>query len=159
MSNRKTVTGIIVEGHRVASGTAENSPYPRGTIAMQAPFFRAAGLDLAPYYPATIGVSCRPLFFSLVKPEYTLRNVKWSPEHEGEDFSFSRCRITVGDATCDGLVYYPHPETKLGHFHDAFTLEIIAPFMKDVFYGAVAKLEINTDEIAVGEDGQPARDS
>ena len=136
----------------MASGAADDSPYPEGTIKMQTPFFRDAGLDLSPYHPATIGVSCRPVTFEMRKPEYTFSGVKWSPEHDSEDFSFSRCRVTVGDVTRDGLVYYPHPETNLGHFHDAFTLEIIAPFMEGVFYGAEVILELNTDEIFVCED-------
>lgn len=152
MANWKTVSGIVTEGHRVASGDAADSPYPRGTIAMQTPFFRERGLDLAPYHPATIGVSCRPLRFAVRSPEYTFRGVKWSPEHDPEDFSFSRCRISVGDVTCDGLVYFPHPETKLGHFHDDYTLEVLAPYIEGLEYGTEIRLEINTDEITVIED-------
>jgi hypothetical protein len=151
MAHWKTVSGIVVEGFRVASGAAQDSPYPRGTIEMQAPYFRALGLDLTPCHPATIGVSCRPLTFAVRNPEFTFRGVKWSPEHDAEDFSFSRCRITVGDAERDGLVYYPHPETKLGHFHDDSTLEILAPHIDGVYYGVEVRLEINTDEIDVVE--------
>jgi hypothetical protein len=151
MARWQRLEGVVVEGYRVASGSAADSPYPRGTIEMQSPFFRAVGLDLAPYHPATIGVSCRPVRFEVKNPEYTFRGIKWSPEHEPEDFSFSRCRITVGDVSRDGLIYYPHPETKLGHFHDTGTLEVVAPFIDGVRYGARVVLEINTDEIAVVE--------
>lgn len=149
MADWKNITGVVVKGYRVASGLAGNSPYPRGTIEMQAPFFLERGLDLRPYYPATIGVSIEPATFAVVRPEYTFRGVKWSPEHEAEDFSFSRCRIRFEDEKREALLYYPHPETKLGHHHGDSTLEVIAPFIGGIHYGAAVELEINTDEIAI----------
>jgi hypothetical protein len=138
-----------VEGYRVASGRAEDSPYPQGTIEMQSPFFLNKGLDLDGYYPATIGVSCRPVRFVVARPEYTFRDVEWAPGYPAEDFSFSRCRIIFGRVAHDGLVYYPHPDTKIGHFHDESTLEIIAPYVEGIHYGAEVEIEINADEIEV----------
>ena len=55
----------------------------------------------------------------------------------------------VTQATYDGLVYYPHPDTKIGHFHDRSTLEILAPFISGIRYGVEVKLDINPDEITV----------
>jgi hypothetical protein len=149
MPNWKRIRGTIREGYRVASGLAEDGPYPEGTIEMQTPFFLERGLDLRPYHAATIGVSCAPATFSIDEPEYTFRAVKWSPGHNAEDFSFSRCRVVFEGKTCDGLVYYPHPETKIGHHHDESTLEVIAPFIDGVRYGAGIELEINTEEIKI----------
>jgi hypothetical protein len=144
--------GVVARGHRVASGRAEDSPYPTGTIEMQTPFFIERGLDLRPFHPATIGVSCRPLVFGLNAPEYTFRSVKWLADHPAEDFSFSRCRLLFEGKVYDGLVYYPHPDTKIGHFHDSSTLEVIAPFIEGIDYGVEVDLEINTEEIAVCDD-------
>ena len=48
-------------------------------------------------------------------------------------------------------MYHPHPETKIGHFHDESTLEIIAPWLEGVEYGVNIELDINTDEIDVIE--------
>jgi hypothetical protein len=141
----------VVKGYRVASGQATDSPFPKGTIEMQTPFFLREGLDLREYYPATIGVSCGPLTFTVKQPEYTIRNVKWSLEHHAEDFSFSRCRVTFEDVTVDGLVYYPHPDTKIGHYHDNSTLEIIAPYLDGIQYGELVEVDINTDEISISD--------
>jgi hypothetical protein len=150
MTKWKRIVGEVVEGYGVASGRSEDSPYPRGSIEMQIPFFLGRGLDLRPYYTATIGVSCRPLTFRVVKPEYTFLDVKWSPDHDSEDFSFSPCRIFFNERAYDALVYYPHPENKIGHFHDRSTLEIIAPFIEGIRYGAVVELELDTEQISIG---------
>jgi hypothetical protein len=84
-----------------------------------------------------------------VHPQHTFRDVKWSPQHHAEDFSFSPCRITFGRVTYGGWIYYPHPETKLGHHHDASTLEVIAPYVEGLRYGVEVELEIDTSEIAL----------
>lgn len=138
----------------MASGLAAHSPYPKGTIEMQTPLFLAMGLDLRRFYPATIGVSCGSKTFAMKRPEHTFRDVKWSPEHHSEDFSFSRCRLICNDITVDGWIYYPHPETKIGHHHDASTLEVVAPYVAGIRYGVDVELEINPAEIAItGRDG------
>jgi hypothetical protein len=157
MSKWTRIHGTVVEGYRVASGQAQDNPYPEGTIKMQTPFFLREGLDLRAYHPATIGVSCGPWTFVVKRPEYTFRNVKWSPDHHAEDFSFSRCRITYAGVTVDGLVYYPHPDTKIGHHHDRSTLEIIAPYLEGIRYGSTVELDINTDEIVIQDAGSGER--
>ena len=147
----KPVSGRVVRGHGVASGAAEDSPYPRGTIEMQTPLFLERGLDLRPYHPATIGVSIHPLTFALTSPAHTFRDVKWSPDHHAEDFSFSPCRLTFAGTTYEGWVYYPHPETKIGHYHGASTLEVITRFVDGIQYGAAVGVEINKEEIEINE--------
>lgn len=151
MPDWKRIKGTVVEGYRVASGLAKDSPYPRGTIEMQTPFFLERGLDLRSLYPATIGVSCSPLRFAFTNPQYTFRDVKWSPEHPAEDFSFSPCRVLFRGLRYEGFLYYPHPETKIGHFHDESTLEVIAPFVDDLGYGVELDLEIDADRISISE--------
>jgi len=148
----KPFSGRVVRGHGVASGAAEDSPYPLGTIEMQTPFFLERGLDLRPYHPATIGVSIHPLTFALISPALTFRDVKWSPNHHAEDFSFSPCRLTCAGMTYEGWVYYPHPETKIGHHHEASTLEVITRFVDGIQYGAAVEVEINEEEISISKD-------
>jgi hypothetical protein len=148
----KRIKGTVIEGYRVASGISEESPYPTGTIEMQLPYFLERGLDLRPFFSATIGVSCHPRTFVVRDPAYTFRNVKWSPEHHAEDFSFSACRVLSRGEVFDGFVYYPHPDTKIDHYHDASTLEIIAPFIAGIRYGVEIELEINEQEITIDED-------
>ncbi|MDJ0715727.1 MAG: VWA domain-containing protein [Prochloraceae cyanobacterium] len=51
------VKGTLGSGHKVASGQASNSPYPRGTIEMQTPFFKKLGLNLTEYFKGTLNLS------------------------------------------------------------------------------------------------------
>lgn len=142
------ITGLIKQGHQVASGLGVDSPYPKGTIEMQTPFFQELGLDLTAFFPGTLNISIAPQTLSLQNPEYTFKQVKWNPDYEAEDFSFSPCRVRFQGVTYEGLIYYPHPETKLGHFQDASTLEVLAPLIPNLRYGDTVELEINPSAIA-----------
>jgi hypothetical protein len=143
------VPGRVVRGHRVASGLAPDSPYPRGTIEMQLPFFRALGLDLTPYFPATLNVSIAPLTFQMLAPEHTFRYVAWTDRHPPEHFSFSCCRVHFNEQCYAGWVYYPHPETKQRHFQNPSLLEILAPHISDLSYGDRLSVTVNLREIAI----------
>jgi CTP-dependent riboflavin kinase len=142
------IEGVVTSGYQVASGFAENSPYPRGTLEMQLPFFKDFGLDLSPFYLGTLNISIRPKELNLKNPEYTFRNVKWSPEHGAEDFSFSRCQIIFNGNKYIALIYYPHPETKINHFQDTSIVEIIAVPIPNIKYGDTVNIEINTEEVS-----------
>lgn len=141
------VTGIIKPGHQVASGNAEDSPYEQGTLAMQLPFFRELGLDLTGFFLATLNVSIAPQTFKFVQPKYTFPQVKWHPNFPAETFSFSPCTVIYQNQSYDALIYYPHPETKIGHFQDASILEVIATEIPEVNYGDRLQLAINPQEI------------
>lgn len=146
--NWQVVPGVVVSGYGVASGRGP-SPYPAGTIAMQAPFFAERGLDLSPYHLATINVRIHPLAYFMVAPFATFRGVRWTPAHGPEDFSFSPCRIRVTGDWSDGLVYYPHPETKPAHRQDPSTLEILAPFLPEVAPGVAVDVAVDLWEVSV----------
>lgn len=143
------IGGIIKQGHQVASGMAKDRPYPRGTIEMQTPFFQALGLDLTPFYPGTLNISIAPYTFELKIPEYTFRQVKWHPSYPAEDFSFSPCRVIFQDVKYKCSIYYPHPETKIGHFQDISTLEVIAPLIPRLVYGERVQLEVNPEAVRI----------
>lgn len=143
------VPGVVVRGHRVASGLTPDSPYPRGAIEMQLPFFRALGLDLTSYLPATLNVSLAPLTFQMRAPEHTFRSVAWTDRHPPEHFSFSRCRVHFNGQPYNGWVYYPHPETKQRHFQNPSLLEILAPHLAGLSYGGHLSVAVNPKEIAI----------
>ena len=148
---KRQFTGTIIQGHRVASGLNGDAAFPGGTLRMQAPFFRALGLDLALYYPGTLNVSIAPLRYRVVRAPWTFPLVKWHPTDSAETFSFFRVwRVLPGGGRVAGLVYYPHPETKPRHFQPDDMLELLFPKMDDVAYGATLALEVDDDEIAVG---------
>ena len=142
-----SLTGIVKPGHQVASGSSPNSPYERGTLEMQLPFFQKLGLDLSSFFLGTINISIAPNTFKLVKPKHTFPHVKWHPDYDAETFSFSPCRLLHQGNSYQGLIYYPHPETKIGHFQDDSILEAIAPKIPDLNYGDRITLEIDPQEI------------
>ena len=144
-----SILGIVKPGHQVASGRAKDSPYKQGTIEMQIPFFRDLGLDLSGFFRGTLNISLAPHRFELVRPQYTFPLVKWHPNYESETFSFSPCELVYLDNIYEGLIYYPHPETKLGHFQDDSIIEAIAPTIPNISYGDVVELKVNRDEIKI----------
>ena len=142
-----SLTGIVKPGHQVASGQGQDSPYERGTLAMQLPFFRELGLDLGNFHLGTLNVSIAPDSFQFIQPKCTFPLVKWHPDYPPETFSFASCIVIYDDNSYEGLIYYPHPETKIGHFQDDSILEIIAPKIPNIGYGDRLTLQVNPQEI------------
>ncbi|MFM8395934.1 MAG: shikimate dehydrogenase, partial [Acidobacteriota bacterium] len=141
------VPGTILAGHQVASKPSAH--YPQGTIAMQAPFFRERGLDLAGFFQGTLNISIAPKRFELRRATHFFPQVEWTTHHPPENFSFCRCRVTAGSQTVDGWIYYPHPETKVRHYQEPSIIEVIAPQIDGLIYGAQVMLEVLPDEIAI----------
>ena len=142
------VKGVVTRGHGVASGGSADPRFPYGTITMQKPFFRELGLDLDQYPSATINLSIAPCRYSIKKAKCTFRSVKWSPTEPPEDFSFFDCRIIDrrGQAR-EGLVYYPHPETKPEHFQADDVLEIMTSYIEGLNYGDELIIELDDEQI------------
>ncbi|MFM2080893.1 MAG: hypothetical protein RLZZ124_97 [Cyanobacteriota bacterium] len=144
--------GRLVAGHGVASGRAAGSPYPAGTIALQAPLFRARGVDLSPYRSATLNLDFSPGEWRLRDPDHHVPHLAWSDRHPPETFSFWRCRLRRGGAPgaadvsatapepevaaeVAALIYHPHPETKRAHHQSPSLLEVLAPPLPAVSVG------------------------
>lgn len=142
-----TLSGIVIQGHRVASQKSEH--YPRGTIEMQLPFFKQLGLDLSSFHLATLNVSIGPGVFSMKNPQHTFRCVRWTSRHPPEDFSFSLCHVIFKGKRYEGWIYYPHPQTKKRHWQDQSTIEIIAPYITGISYGDRVEIEVNAAEVLV----------
>jgi hypothetical protein len=141
------VHGVIVEGHRVAS--APSDVYPYGTLERQKPFFEARGLNLDQYFLGTLNVSIAPLRFELFHPAYTFRQVAWTDLHPPEDFSFSNCEVIFKGKEYDGLVYYPHPETKIRHFQNPSLIEVISVKIPGIAYGNCLELALDPTEVHI----------
>jgi len=139
------VTGTVVVGHRVASGPSEEYPY--GSLELQLPFFKAGGLNLDRYFLGTLNVSIAPLRFELFSPAYTFRQIAWTDLHPPEDFSFSPCRVMFQDKEYEGIIYYPHPETKIRHFQNPSLIEVITVKIPGIGYGD--RLELALDPAAI----------
>jgi hypothetical protein len=143
------ITGVIIEGYRVASGDTDTSPYPESTIVMQTPHFKVRGLDISQYYPATLNVSIKPHTFKITKPLCTFELVTWSDSVPPETFSFVECRVIKAGTVYECLVYYPHPETKPDHFQDPSTIELLAPYIDSLAYGDTVIIEVNPETIEI----------
>ncbi len=141
---RSVVSGIVVEGHRVASGLATNNPYPGGTIEMQTPMFKNLGLDLTSFHKATLNVSIKPYMLAATTPDFTFFKVDWTDKHPPEDFSFWRCQVTIHGTKYDGWIYYPNPATKKRNFQAPTTIEVIAPLIPGLEYGNKVEISVNT---------------
>ena len=46
----------LISGYGIASGKSNSSPYPEGSIKMQAPFFKTLGLDISKFWPGTLNL-------------------------------------------------------------------------------------------------------
>ncbi|MGF1665011.1 MAG: hypothetical protein ACFCVC_01950 [Acidimicrobiia bacterium] len=144
-----TIGGVVVEGHRVASGSNGDPRFPGGTIAMQLPHFLALGVDLRPFHPATINISVAPRTVRLAAADVTYRQVRWHPTEPAEDFSFAPCRLRVGGRVVDALIYWPHPETKPEHVQTPDILELLAPHIDGLAYGDPVTVETAAGTITI----------
>ena len=158
MTSLRWLNAVLLKGHGVASGLAlssgeaRTSPYPKGTIAMQSPFFAALGLDLSEFWPGTLNLSFSHSELHLRHPDYLFRDLEWTHLHPPETFSFWKIRLrSVGDPDLNvpGLVYWPHPETKVRHWQSRSTLEILSPYIDHVFLGQSFELGVNPTAIRV----------
>lgn len=142
------IKGVVREGYGVASGKSGGSRFLQGTIAMQKPFFKEQGLNLDGYFMGTINLAIAPLKYEIKQAKCTCKNIKWSLNDPAEDFSFFDCRILVSPhRVFNGLIYYPHPETKPEHFQPPDVLEIITPFISGLNYGDELILEVDRQQI------------
>ena len=64
-------------------------------------------------------------------------------------FSFFRCRIEVGSMAETGLVYRPHPETKVEHFHDPAVVEVITRWIAGAHVGSRVRIRVRSSEAIV----------
>jgi len=144
--------GTVVEGHRVASGLNGDPRFPEGTLAMQMRFFLEGGMDLSGYHRATINLDLSPWRFVVRNPVKTFPDLKWCPTEPAEDFSFFDCLVApAGNSQAlkfrEGLIYYPHPETKPEHFQSPHVLEILSEFIQDLEYGGILELALLPNQI------------
>jgi hypothetical protein len=146
----QNVAAAVIRGHRVASGLNADPRFPGGTLAMQLPHFHERGLDLGGFFLSTLNLSIDPARYEIVEAKHTFRQVAWHSTEPAEDFSFFDCQVRrVSDANwTDGLIYYPHPETKPEHFQPPGLLEVIATEKIDgINYGDPVELRVDSRQI------------
>lgn len=150
--------GTVGRGFQMASGGSvgrPGNPFPASTLKMQAPFFQAAGLDLAAEVPGLMwGTINVELGYALRRaaPDITLTDVDWTAGLTGsgriapETFSFVRCRLTYQGRNYPGLIYLPHPETKPStNAHRHNVLEVLTSQVEGLTYGAPVSVLCRAD--------------
>lgn len=84
-----------------------------------------------------------------------MRDIKWHPSMPAEHFSFAKALIEFGERRVQGLVYYPHPETKLAYVDlvPDTLIELLAPPIEGAFdgkgYGRSGTLWLDPKEISL----------
>ena len=129
------LSGVVVEGHRVASGMAEDSPYEDSSVRLQTPFFKERGVDIGGFFPGTVNVHVAPLMPKSIIYDTTLRQVDWHKSISPEDFSFLALQLRFQGTVYPAMLYYPHPDTKAGQFLPQDVLEVLAPEITGLVYG------------------------
>ena len=135
----------LAAGHGVASGQAADSPYPAGTIALQAPLFARAGLDLSCCFAGTLNLAFPGGEWRLRQPSWHVEQLRWTDRHPPESFSFWPCQLRWrgAESAVAGWIYWPHPETKQRHFQPPDRLEVLAPWIDGI--AAMDGLELGVD--------------
>jgi len=141
----------VIKGHQVASGLAKDSPFSRGTIELQAPYFRALGLDLSPYFAATINAQFRCRKIDLISWDYKFENVNWAENVPSESFCFAHAKVMAGNRLYDALIYQPVKETKVGHQQAENVLEILAAKIENLNYGCEYQLFIENSKVRLAK--------
>jgi hypothetical protein len=136
----------VVRGHRVASGRSAASPYPAGTIALQAPFFAQHGIDLSRFHPGTLNVDVAPHQPVPRSPLFD-RRLRWFGEIE-ERFLLTPVRLRCAAGEFAGLWYYPHPATKPAHEQLPSVVELLLPWVEGLPAGAIVEVELPADALA-----------
>ena len=135
-----SVFGVVVEGHGVASGAGDSVPYPGGSIVQQLPFLAEAGLDLSGFHLGTVNVDLAPGVFVPVAPPITIHEVRWTDAIPPETFSFVPCRLDTESDSQVGMIYRPHPETKVEHEQPPSVVEILAPWTEGAEVGSAVRV-------------------
>ncbi|WP_338750343.1 hypothetical protein [Janibacter alittae] len=138
--------GVVVAGHGVASGRAGDSPFARGTIALQAPHFAARGLDLTPFVMATVNLDLAPRRLWPRTPRWTFPDVDWTHVHGPETFSFLECTVRRDADEHEGLVYLPHPQTKPMHHQPSTVVELLLPPLPGLAPGDELEVAVPHDQ-------------
>jgi len=145
----QSILATINTGYLIASGKADKSPYPLGTIKMQIPYFKNLGLDLSLLFKGTLNLNIEPNTFEIIAPEFTFRDVHWAEGFPAENFSFSSCSVLYKGREYSGYIYYPHPDTKIGHFHSSSLIEVICEPIDGIGYGDSVELWYRKEEVRV----------
>lgn len=141
---------MVVKGHQVASGLANDPNFPQGTISAQLPLFEKLGFKHSqPLYHGTINAKFNCGSVTINHSDYCFKQIKWHSLIPAEDFSLCKCKILSNQFTYNAFIYQPHLETKVAHFQPANQLELIAPFIHNIGYGSILSLAYKKGSLTI----------
>jgi hypothetical protein len=146
--------GVVTPGHGVASGRSAGTPgnpYPQGSIAMQAPFFKARGLDLSPCFLGTVNLNIAPKQWKLLQADHSFEALRWTHLHPPETFSFVALEVRWQGDWHAGWLYYPHLETKAAHFQSSSVMELILPQLQALQTGDALAIRCKSSALALSD--------
>ncbi len=149
MSKGIEVTGIVVEGHGVASGRSKTSPYKGGSLIRQLRYFEKLNIPLSDYFLGTINIDISPRSMELIAWDYKALQTDWTDLIPPEDFFFSHCQVSNQGKTYSAMVYYPSPKTKVENFHNPNIIEILAPRIDSIKTGGEVTLRLKPDHCSL----------
>lgn len=137
--------GVIVRGHRVASGLAGDPRFPAGTIRPQLPLLAQQAPGLwdhlgGPPFPGTVNLRLPGRTAGIADPEYHVPDMRWTPHFPPETFFLSRAELLVEGRAYPALLYLPDPATKPDHRQPADLVELLARLIPGLGYGDRATL-------------------
>lgn len=136
----------IIKGHQVASGLAQNTPFPEGTIKMQWAFFSDIPDIEELYNGGTVNLDINPYHFKAKNPVHR-KNITWF-ENITETFLFWPVKLTLNDCDYSGLIYYPDPADKYDHFKPDTQIELLLPYIDGLSYDTDVTIELESELIS-----------
>lgn len=149
-----TLSGVVARGHRVASGLSGDARFPKGTIAPQLRFFKAAIADFETWlggeaWPATINVALTSEAASPGTPDIAVGPVCWTEHFPPERFFMSRCLLIHKKDQHRVWLYIPDLATKPDHFQPRNLVEVLARQLPELNYDDPVELKIATRVLVI----------
>lgn len=139
----------VIKGYGVASGKSKDSPFEKGTIELQKPFFNALGLNLSLMFNGTINGKFDYQSVQLIRSDFQFDNIQWTNGFPAESFQFAHCILNFKDNHYNAFIYQPIKATKIGHLQPENVIEFIAPPITNLHYGDIVTLIISSDYLRI----------
>ena len=142
------VSGIVVEGHRIASGlnpTGKNGL--NATVVKQMPFFIKSGIPrMNEMFLGTVNVNLEGKTFEIKKPEHKVI-CEWQ-KGVTETFYFISAVLLHKGKNYEGYVYFPLPESGFQE-RNREVIEFLMPQIFNLFYGDEVSFTLDESKLAV----------
>lgn len=156
--------------HKLAITKSRNlrdAYYPEGTIKTQAPYLKERGFDIEKHFDkaggifwGTVNLDIGQSLNGIKVPDYSFEGVQWAKnfitgevlERVKENFSLLKAwvRTSANDNLVEGLIYYPHQETRPGSTKGRPHVEWVGPEVESVEYGDEVELIVEDNHLVLG---------